>query len=140
MIAQLAICQIDTTNKYPVLQYPGYTLEDTCVLFTQKQAKLAAIDGINADACQQVKDSLKSAVRGQQELINLKNEEIRKKDLDIKARNEIIYSFKYENKQLKGWWNDAESKLKLTKKVDAIVYPILGTLVLTGIIYIAVSH
>ena len=140
MTVQFSICQIDTTNNYPRVAYPGDIVQDTCVQFTLEQAKLVAIDGINADACQQEKDSLKSAVNGFKKLINLKNKEIGQLNFDISVRNDIIDNYKKENKEVKGWWNDAESKLKLTKKVDAIVYPVLGSLILTGILYIAISH
>jgi hypothetical protein len=140
LTAQLTFCQTGTTNNYPRVAYPGEVVQDTCVQFTQEQAKLIAIDAINADACREENDSLKSAVKGFQKLVNLKNKEIRQLNFDIFVRNDIIDDYEKENNQIRGWWNDAEAKLKLTKKVDTIVYPVLGSLILTGILYIAITH
>ena len=65
--------------------------------------------------------------------------EISQLNYDRNTRDEIIEGFSKESEKYKNWWKDSEVKLHLTKKVDKIVYPILGGLVLTSIIYIAVT-
>lgn len=140
LIAQLAISQTDTTKLgYPRIGYPGEILKDTCVEFTPLQAKLAAIDGINADSYKQEKDSLKSVVNDYQKFVNLKNNEISQLNFDIKVRNNIIDGYKEEGAKFKAWWVDSDARLHLTKTVDKVVYPILGGGILATIVYIAVN-
>lgn len=141
LIVSLLFSQKDTTKLvYPRIAYPGEIVKDTCVEFSLLQAKLVAIDAINADSYKEQSDSLKSVINQYQDFVNLKNSEIQQLNFDISVRNDIITGYKAETKQYKTWFSEAENRLKLTKKVDAIVYPILGTLVLTGIVYIAISH
>lgn len=138
MIAQLAYSEIDTLS-YPRLAYPGEIVRDTCVEFTPEQAKLAAIDGINADSYKQEADSLKSVINDYQTFVNSKNAEIKQLTFDVKVRNEINAAYKAETGKYRDWWVTSENKLKLTKTVDKIVYPVLGTTVLGTVVYILVS-
>ena len=139
LIAQLAISQIDTSLNYPRIAYPKEIVQDTCVQFTINQAKQAAIDGINADSYKEESDSLKSVVSDYQVFVNQKNFEIKQLNFDISVRNDIIDGYKLEKNKYKEWWEESEVKLHLTKKVDKIVYPVLGVTILTTILYIVVS-
>ena len=138
LIAQLSYSEIDTLS-YPRLAYPGEVVKDTCVEFTPLQAKLAIIDGINADSYKEQNDSLKSVVIDYQAFVNEKNAEIRQLDFDRKIREDIIANYKLEKDKYKTWYDDSENRLKLTKKVDRIVYPILGGAVGATILYIVIS-
>lgn len=138
MIAQLAYSEIDTLS-YPRLAYPGEIVKDTCVEFTPEQAKLAAIDGINADSYKEEVDSLKSVINDYQTFVNLKNTEIKQLNFGNEVRDELIGNYKLQSNKYRNWWEESENKLKLTKTVDKIVYPILGTGVAATVLYIIIS-
>lgn len=138
LIAQLSYSEIDTLS-YPRVAYPGEVVKDTCVEFTPFQAKLAMIDGINADSYKEQNDSLKSVVIDYQTFVNQKNAEIRQLNFDRKIREDIIASYKLEKDKYKTWYDDSEARLKLTKKVDRVVYPILGGTIGATILYIVIS-
>ena len=138
LIAQLSYSEIDTLS-YPRLAYPGEVVKDTCIEFTPLQAKLAMIDGINADSYKEQNDSLKSVVIDYQVFVNQKNAEIRQLDFDRKIREDIIAGYKLEKDKYKTWYDDSEARLKLTKKVDRVVYPILGGTIGATILYIVIS-
>lgn len=97
------------------------------------------IDGINADSYKEETDSLKSVVSDYQVFVNQKNFEIRQLNFDISVRNDIIDNYKLEKNKYKEWWEKSEVNLHLTKKVDKIVYPILGGVILTTVLYIVIS-
>ncbi len=140
LIVQLVSSQIDTTQlNYPRIAYPGEVIKEKVVLFTPLQAKLATIDAINADSYKEQNDSLKSALKGFNKLIKLKNAEIQQLNFDRNVRDEIIDGYKTETSKFKGWYEDSQAKLHLTQKVDKIVYPILGGVVLSFSLYVIIA-
>jgi hypothetical protein len=138
LIAQLSYSEIDTLS-YPRLAYPGEVVKDTCIEFTPLQAKLAMIDGINADSYKEQNDSLKSVVIDYQTFVNQKNAEIRELVFGNKVREDIIGDYKLQKDKYKSWYDDSENRLKLTKTVDKVVYPILGGTIVATVLYIAIS-
>lgn len=138
LIALLVYSETDTLS-YPRLAYPGEIVRDTCVEFTPLQAKLAMVDGINADSYKEQNDSLKSVIKGYTILTKQHLYEIRQLNFDKKVRNDIIDGYKLESDKYKNWWGDSEAKLHLTKKVDKIVYPVLGGTIAATVLYIVIS-
>lgn len=138
LIAQLSYSEIDTLS-YPRLAYPGEVIKDTCVQFTPLQAKLAMVDGINADSYKEQNDSLKSVVIDYQTFVNQKNAEIRELVFGNKVREELISNYKLQKDKYKSWYDDSENRLKLTKTIDKVVYPVLGGTIGAMVLYIVIS-
>ena len=135
----MSFSQKDTNLNYPRKAFPGEIVRDTCIQFTPEQVKYIVEDAINADSYKEENDSLKSIVKNYEYLVSQKDNEVQQLNLDLSIRTDIIEGYKQESNKYKTWFSNAENRLKLTKKVDMIVYPILGSLVLTGVLYIGIS-
>jgi hypothetical protein len=138
LIAQLSYSEIDTLS-YPRLAYPGEVVKDTCIEFTPLQAKLAMIDGINADSYKEQNDSLKSIVNDYQNFVNQKNTEIKQLNFDISVRNDLVDQYKTKSVLYEDWYKQSEKSKQRLQTMNKIGYPILGGVTLTSLLYMVVS-
>ncbi len=132
----MCFSQTDTTS-YPKILYPNNIVKDTCIAFTTEQAKLAAIDAINADAFKTQLDSCKHVVSEYQEFVNSKNKEIKtykfkevqyKNILTLERQKIDVYSAETEKLQKQVKNSIIEKKILYPVAVGLLIATVAGFL------------